>query len=178
MPPRAALYFSLEKKSCPRCSWFVCCSFAFLPHSFHMPITLQLRFSIKLWWSANPWPVPLSPVSDVCGPLPLLPSSPSHLHLLPLLHQPHPLPVLLPAHARPQSRGRLQHTTSEMYSHVPHIHMLLATSYCMKLSREKNIADLTVCEPLLEISDIFNWRDNLFLCTYIYLLNSLWTGAF
>ena len=36
IPPSTALYFSLEKKSCPGCSWFVCCAYAFLPHSFHM----------------------------------------------------------------------------------------------------------------------------------------------
>ena len=33
IPP---LLFSLEEKSCPGCSWFVCCAFAFLPRSFHM----------------------------------------------------------------------------------------------------------------------------------------------
>ena len=39
----AALYFSLEKNSWPRCSWFVCCAFAFLPHSFHLHTLFEVR---------------------------------------------------------------------------------------------------------------------------------------
>ena len=31
-----------EEKSCPGCSWFVCCAFAFLPRSFHMHVIIEM----------------------------------------------------------------------------------------------------------------------------------------
>ena len=43
IPPRAAL----QKSSCPGCSRFACCAFAFLPRSFHIHIYIHTYI---------PWP--------------------------------------------------------------------------------------------------------------------------
>ena len=47
IPPRAALLLFFKRKSCPGCSWLVCCAFAFVPRYQVVETCLGSRYSFS-----------------------------------------------------------------------------------------------------------------------------------